>query len=267
MILISLFSLNKSLTGFAQWSVALSVITAIFPKHLVRQIEKDIGVKYTESGIRDMLHRHNFTPKVPDSTHKNKATNKEIEEWQKSMERWISCVKRDGFELYIQDETMRLQDHVPKRGPWSPRGQRILKIYFGDRQRRVIYGAMSDSHRHFLQKKFNGSTFLKFVKRLLELSDRTAIAMDAASQHRTKDLKEFVKENNHRLRIMYLPTGRPELGAIEECWHQLKIQPFMYEHHEHVSGRARAAMKYLGTAAFSQNIEQYLFRKPIAKTF
>ena len=59
----------------------------------------------------------------------------------------------------------------------------------------------------------------------------------------------------------------PELSAIEECWHQLKIQPFMYEHHEHVSGRARAAMKYLRTAAFSQNIEQYLFRKSIAKTF
>ena len=116
-------------------------------------------------------------------------------------------------------------------------------------------------------KKFNGSTFLKFVKKLLERSDKAAIAMDAASQHRTKAFKEFVKENSHRLRIMYLPTGCPELSAIEECWYQLKIQPFMYERHEHVSGGARAAMKYLRTAAFSQNIEQYLFRKPIAKTF
>ena len=116
-------------------------------------------------------------------------------------------------------------------------------------------------------KKFNGSTFLKFVKKLLERSYKTAVVMDAASQHRTKELKKFVKENSHRLRIMYLPTGCPELSAIEECWHQLKIQPFMYEYHEHVSGRARAAMKYLRTAAFSQNIEQYLFRKPIAKTF
>ena len=78
-----------------------SVKNGIFPKQLVRQIKKDTGVKYTESGIRDMLHRHNFTPKVPDSTHKNKATNEEIEEWQKSLKRWISCVKRDGFELYM----------------------------------------------------------------------------------------------------------------------------------------------------------------------
>ena len=108
---------------------------------------------YTESGIRDILHRHNFTPKVPDATHKNKATNEEVEEWQKSLKRWISCVKRDGFELYVMDETILLHDYVPKRGPWSPKGQKVLRTYFGDHQRRVIYGAISDSHQYFLQKK------------------------------------------------------------------------------------------------------------------
>ena len=69
-----------------------------------------------------------------------------------------------------------------------PRGQKVFQVYFGDHQRRVIYGAISDSHQYFLQgKKFNGSTFLKFVKKLLERSDKAAIAMDAASQHGTKD--------------------------------------------------------------------------------
>ena len=228
----------------------------IFPKQLVHQIKKDVGASYTESGIRDILHRYNFTPKVPDSTHKNKATNEAIEEWQKSLKRWISCAKRDGFEIYVVDETMLLQNHVPKRGPWSPKGQKVLQIYFGDHQILVIYGAVSDSHQYFLQgKKFDGSTFLKFVKKLLELGYKIAIIMDGASQHKTKTFKEFVKENSHRLQIMYLPTGCPELGAIEECWHQLKIQPFRYEYHEHGSGRARVAMKYLRTAAFSQNIE------------
>ena len=79
--------------------------------------------------------------------------------------------------------------------------------------------------------------------------------MDAASQHRTKKFKEFVKENGCRLRIIYLSTGCPELGAIEACRHHLKIQPFMYDYHEHVSGRTQAAMKYLRTDAFSQNVE------------
>ena len=245
-----------------------SVKNGIFPKQIVRQIKKDTGVSYTESAMRAILHRHNFTPKVPDFTHKNKATNKEVKRWQKYLKRWISCVKWDDFELYVMDETILLHDYVPKRGPWSRRGQKILQIYFGDHQRRVIYGAISDSHQYFLQKKkFNGLTFLKFIKKLLELSDKIAIVMDAASQHRTKAFKEFVKDNSHRLRIIYLPTECPEFSAIEECWHQLKIQPFMYDYYEHISGRTRDAMKYLRATAFSQNIEQYLFRKPIAKTF
>ena len=130
-----------------------SVKNGIFPKQLVRQIKKDIGVSYTESGIRDMLRRHNFTPKVPDFTHKNKATVREVKMWQESLKLWVSCVKRDDFELYVMDETILLQDYVPKRGPWSPKGQKILQIYFGDHQRRVIYGAISDSHQYFLQKK------------------------------------------------------------------------------------------------------------------
>ena len=91
--------------------------------------------------------------------------------------------------------------------------------------------------------------------------------MDGASQHKTKELKEFVKDNSYRLQIMYLHAGCPEFSAIEECWHQLKIQPLMYEYYERISGRAQAAMKYLRTTVFSQDIGQYFFRKPIAKTF
>ena len=254
---------NRKITEFFA-----NVKNGIFPKQLVRQVKKDTGVSYTESVMRAILRRHDFTPKVQDFTHKNRATNKEVKRWQKYLKWWISCVKRDGFELYVMDETILLQDYVPKRGPQSLKGQKMLQVYFGDHQRRIIYGAISDSHQYFLQKKkFNGLTFLKFIKKLLELSDKIAIVMDVASQHRTKAFKEFVKENSHRLRIMYLPTVCPEHNAIEECWHQLKIQPFMYEYHEHISRRAQAAMKYLRTAAFSQNVEQYLFRKPIAKTF
>ena len=119
----------------------------------VNNYKKDTGVSYTESAVRAMLYRHNFTPKVPDFTHKNKATAKEVKLWQKYLKEWISCVKRDSFELYVMDETILLQDYVSKRGPWLPKGQKVLQVYFRDHQRRVIYGATSDSHQYFLQKK------------------------------------------------------------------------------------------------------------------
>ena len=89
---------------------------------------------------------------------------------------------------------MLLLNHVPKIGPWSPRGQRIFQVYFGDHQILVIYGVVSDSHQYFLQgKKFDGSMFLKFVKKLLESGYKIAIIIDGTSQHKTNTFKEFVK--------------------------------------------------------------------------
>ena len=147
-----------------------------------------------------------------------------------------SCVKRDSFELFVGDETTLQQDYALKRGPWSPAGQKIHRVCFGDHQKRISYGALSDNHRYFLQEKeSNGPTFIKFANKLFRLCDKVAAVMGGASRHRTKAFKKFVKEDRSRLRIMYLPTGCPELGAIEERWHQVKIQPFMYEHHEHIS--------------------------------
>ena len=110
--------INRKITEFFA-----SVKNCIFPKQLVCQIKKDTGVSYTESGMRDMLHRHNLAPKMPNFTHKNKATAIEVKLWQKSLKRCVLCVKRDGFDLYVMDETILLHDYAPKHGPWPPKGR------------------------------------------------------------------------------------------------------------------------------------------------
>ena len=53
-------------------------LDCIFPKLLARDIKKHEKVRYTESRIRDILRRNNFTPKVPDAIHKRKAAISEI---------------------------------------------------------------------------------------------------------------------------------------------------------------------------------------------
>ena len=99
--------------------------------------------------------------RCPDSTHKNKATDKEIEEWQKSLKRWILCVKRDGFELYMQDGTTLLQDRVPKRGPWSPRGQSISDLFWrspetGDLRRNIGFApVLSTGKKNSTARRFS----------------------------------------------------------------------------------------------------------------
>ena len=70
---------DHKITGFF-----VDVKDGIFPKQIVHQIKKDTGIKYAESGIRDILRRHNFAPKAPDSAHKNKVSNKKQKNGQRN---------------------------------------------------------------------------------------------------------------------------------------------------------------------------------------
>ena len=52
-------------------------------------------------------------------------------------------------------------------------------------------------------------------------SRKVAVTADRAPQHRSKLVKEFLR-NNQDIRMIYLPKGSPYLNAMEGCWHQGK---------------------------------------------
>ena len=97
-------------------------LDGIFPKVLARDIKKKEKVRYTESGIRDMLRRRSFTPKVPDAIHKRIGNH--FRDRTMELKPWISCVKRDGFELFVQDEVWLEQDGKLKAALGRPRVKR-----------------------------------------------------------------------------------------------------------------------------------------------
>ena len=102
----------------------------IIPENIARDLKNEFGVDYSLSGMRNATHHINYTCKTMEPLHSNMQSIEDVLEWQHDMKKWFSCVKRDGFEMYVQDETMLLQDHVPKRGPWSPGGQKVFQILF-----------------------------------------------------------------------------------------------------------------------------------------
>ncbi len=40
----------------------------------------------------------------------------------------------------------------------------------------------------------------------------------AATQHRSKLVKDYLQSNKDTMKIEYFPTGSPELNAVEEYW-------------------------------------------------
>ena len=240
----------------------------VFPKVMAMELKKEEKVRYTESGICDMLHRCNYTAKVPDPVHKRKADPAVIKEWQEDAKERILRAKKRQIQALRTGRVLDAAGREAKSGPWSPKGQKIHVVYDRRHQKRVIYGSISSNDKFFMRaKKFDGPTFLKYVKKMVKVKGKVALILDQAPQHRTKDFKQFVEENPDKIRVLYLPTGTPELNAIEELWRQLKSQPFMYEYYEDIDDRMAQAMRYLNRTKVALDIEKYLFRTPIAKTF
>ena len=115
----------------------------VFPKILAARIKSETGVEYTPSGMRKFLHRYNYSPKVPMQSYVNRASISEVIKWQKYMEWRISCLAKEGFRLWVADQTTIILDFISKRGPWSPVGQRVYVPYHGTHQRVVVCGAFS----------------------------------------------------------------------------------------------------------------------------
>jgi len=55
--------------------------------------------------------------------------------------------------------------------------------------------------------------------------------MDGAPQHRTKDVRRFIADHPGAVRVMYLPAGTPEQGAMEQYWHRAKRDILVSEYY------------------------------------
>ena len=66
--------------------------------------------------------------------------------------------------------------------------------------------------------------FLKFLENLLSknTNGKTVVVLDNARIHHAKVLQPFLKENEDRLQLMFLPPYSPNLNLIEGLWKWLK---------------------------------------------
>ncbi len=71
--------------------------------------------------------------------------------------------------------------------------------------------------------KFNGETYVKFLRQLLDHYTCPVILVeDGAPYHRAKVVKEFVEKNSDRLTLASLPVFSPDFNPIEKLWKNTK---------------------------------------------
>jgi len=95
--------------------------------------------------------------------------------------------------------------------------------------------------------KFNGDTFLDYLKKIHVKFPKCYLFMDKASPHyKSKKVRKYLEENKHALIPVYLPTASPEFMVMEEIWNiakrdllVLQYYPSFTDFKENISGYFR----------------------------
>ena len=155
----------------------------IVPENIARDLKTEFGVDYSLSGIRNAMHRVNYTCKTMEPLHSNMQSVEDVLEWQHDMKKWFSRLKKDKIDVWCNDTTTLRHDIARRLGLWAPKGRRVFGSYFGNHINRFINGAVSLSGKRFFTATNTLATneVIGFFTDLLKWRDKTAIILDQAS--------------------------------------------------------------------------------------
>lgn len=188
-------------------------------KSVIAHIDKQYKVRYSVSGVTDLLHRLEFSYKKP--THVPGKQNPLAQQAFLDNYEQLKASKGENDPIYFADATHPQHNSVPSYG-WIKTGQeKELKANCG-RQRLNINGAIDietmEPVTGFYDTINADSTIDLFLKIEAKHPDAEAIyiIIDNARYYHSRLLKEALEGT--KIKLKYLPPYSPNLNLIERYW-------------------------------------------------
>ena len=110
-------------------------------------------------------------------------------------------------------------------------------------------------------ERFNGDTFLEFLKILHVKFPKCHLFMDKASPHyRSRKVVKYFEENNDTLIPAYLPTATPEFMVMEEVWNMARRDLLVMKYYPSFADLKNEISLYFRTKRFNLNMRNCLLR-------
>ena len=170
--------------------------------------------------------------------------------------------EKEGFALVSLDESFFFYDSIVRR-VWIGKEKRPVVRVTGSHRHSCIFGALSLEGKQLFRQydKFNGDTFLDYLKLIHNKFPKCHLFLDKASPHyRSRKVIKYLKENNDTLIPVYLPTASPEFMVMEEVWNMAKRDLLVLKHYPSFSDFKNRISGYFRTKRFSLDMRNYLLR-------
>ena len=171
--------------------------------------------------------------------------------------------EEEGFTLVSLDESFFFYDSIVRR-VWIDKEKRPVVRVTSSHQYSCIFGAINieGNHQLFRQyNKFNGETFLNFLKKIHTKFPKCYLFMDKASPHyKSKKVLKYFEENKDTLIPVYLPTASPEFMVMEEVWNIAKCDLLVLKYYQSFADFKEKISAYFRTKRFGLDMRNYLLR-------
>lgn len=204
---------QTQLDSYLQGRIVLTVA------EVVAYVEKTFGVRYSISGMTNLLHRMGFSYRKPKSVG-NKADAEAQEAFVKDY-RTLKNRKKAGDPLYFMDGVHPQHNSTPAYG-WIKKGQAPTVLSNTGRQRLNLNGAVNIETLQAVvrdDETLNADStvaLLKTLERKHPLAGRIYVVVDNARYYRSRIVKQYVKGS--RIKLIFLPPYAPNLNLIERLW-------------------------------------------------
>jgi transposase len=172
--------------------------------------------------------------------------------------------EKEEFTIVSLDESFFFYDSIVRR-VWIDGNNRPVVRVTGSHKHSCIFGAISmeEGKQIFRQyDKFNGDTFLSFLKLIHSKFPRCYLFMDKASSphYKSKKVLKYFKENRDTLIPVFLPTVSPEFMVMEEVWNIAKRDLLVLEYYSSFADFKEKISAYFRTKRFNLDMRNYLLR-------
>jgi transposase len=181
-------------------------------------IKRRFSVKLSVWTVGRYLKRWGFTPQKP-ARRAWEQNPEQVRQWlEKDYPSIRHQAQKEKAQIYWGDEMGLRSDHAVGRS-YGLKGQTPVILVPGQRFGCNMVSAITNRGRlNFMvfKERFTAPVFLEFLRRLLRQSDRRVyLIIDRHPVHRSRKVKNWVKENEERIRIFFLPSYSPEINPDE----------------------------------------------------
>ena len=212
---------------------------------VINYVKQKFNVLYSQSGMRDLLHRIGYEYKKP----KLVPGNPDIEAQELFAEQYEDFMleKSADTEVLFVDAVHPEHNALAAYG-WIKRGEkRELKTNSG-RQRLNLHGAINaETYQVTLieSETINSDStvdLLTAIEQAYPLSKEILVILDNARYHYSKDVRDH--EKSSKVRLVFLPSYSPNLNLIERLWKFFKKNVLYNTYYPNIDSFRKACINF-----------------------